>query len=119
MLAWHVLLIYVAISDIIDENEEIELDSEQWELKISTIQNLVPTAANVDRIFSLMSETFGVRRKWILGQHSKEGGPTIAAILAKYPRFIDLPGLVRFFVFAFTFSFDKWRPCLCFDQCAL
>jgi hypothetical protein len=85
------------------------MDSEQLELKISSIQNLVPTAANADRIFNLMSETFGNRCEWIMGKHDKNGGPTIALIVKKYPRFLDVPRLVSFLKYIF-------KECLSLDS---
>ena len=69
---------------------------EDNELKIVMLQNLVPLSANNDRIFQLMAETCSHRQNWIKGSVGSVG-PTMAQIFQKYPRFIDVPGLVRTF----------------------
>jgi hypothetical protein len=70
-----------------------ETTDEQAELATATLQNMVPVANNSDRIFKLMEETFHFRQHWIKGD-GKTVGPTLRSILTKFPRFIDVPGLV-------------------------
>lgn len=60
------------------------------DLIVSTMQNLLPLAANRDRIHQLMQESFAARRHWL-----ELTNPTVLDVLTRYPRFIDTPGLVR------------------------
>ena len=70
---------------------------EDTELKTVMLQNLVPLSVNYDRIFQLIAKTCSHRQNWIKGSVGSVG-PTMAQIFQKYPRFIDVPGLVRTFI---------------------
>mgnify|MGYP006334345439 CR=1 FL=1 len=73
-------------------------ENDDHELLAATLQNLLPLAANRDRIFKLMKDSFHGRRNWI-----KDTNPTVNEILQKYPRFVDTPGLVGcYFWYCFT-----------------
>ena len=58
--------------------------------------------SDTDEIAAAMQATYAYRKKWIF-----EKSPSIGEILAKFPKFVDLPFLVRKFKLihgVFTFS---------------
>jgi hypothetical protein len=71
-----------------------DVEAEDDDLIINTLQNIIPLASNKDRIFQLMTSSFQARRSWIAS-----ASPTLGAILERYPRFLDTSGLVRLLSF--------------------
>ncbi|KAL3969371.1 PHD finger protein 20 [Sarotherodon galilaeus] len=57
---------------------------------VTLIKRLRPSAENLPTIMSGMEETYTSRRAWI----SKDS-PTAAEIFREYPRFLDMPSLVK------------------------
>lgn len=82
-----------------ETSEEGQQDCSEW---ITLMRHLRPTAENIPSIKSAMEQTYDNRRLWI----SKDS-PSMGDIFEKYPRFLDMPNLVRLSLRFFFFCFYK------------
>lgn len=65
----------------------VDEDPSEW---LTVIKRMKPSPENMGPIKTAMEKTFSHRRNWISTQ-----SPTVADIVQQYPRFIDMPSLVR------------------------
>lgn len=68
----------------------IEEDVSEW---VTLAKRMKPSPQNLSTIKHAMDQTYTHRRIWITTQ-----SPTVAEIFHQYPRFIDMPHLVRKFL---------------------